>query len=182
MPGAAGAGCAPSVAAPLPFADGAAPAGGAAEAPSFNGFVDNGVPYAQQFAEHMQQRRQMGHTVPAQTPAMFAGEEGVSSDANGNFQLGEFGRFVVRVIYAQDRMASLWHSAAGPCCLGCPLTVEVLAAPPGYTPEEAVEIMKRESQILADMSPEVRLPLHPLHEHAGIVALEHVHCRQAKGS
>jgi len=107
-PGAAGAGCAPSFSAPQPCADEAAPAGGAEEAPGFNGFVDNGVSYAQQFADQMQQRRQMGHSVAAPTPAMFAGEEGVSFDANGNFQLGEFGQFAMRAIHTQDRMTSPW--------------------------------------------------------------------------
>jgi hypothetical protein len=56
------------------------------------GFVDNGVPYSEQFAAMLQQRRRAGHDIPVPTPEMFAGVEGVSFDAKGNFQLGELVR------------------------------------------------------------------------------------------
>ena len=62
---------------------------GAMPAPGFEqGFVDNGVPYAVQFAAMLQERRRMGHDIPEPTPANCADQEGVSFDANGNFQLG----------------------------------------------------------------------------------------------
>ena len=53
-----------------------------------DGFKDNGVPYAVQFAAQLHERRRMGHDVPVPTPKMFAGVEGVSFDPNGNFQFG----------------------------------------------------------------------------------------------
>lgn len=61
------------------------------QGPDFTrGFLDNGISYAEQFAEQLKERRRMGHNIPVPTPAMFQGDdEGVSFDENGNFQLGE---------------------------------------------------------------------------------------------
>lgn len=119
-----------------------------------NGFVENGVPYAQQFAEQLRQKRQMGHTVPVPTPAMFAGEEGegVSFDANGNFQLGEHHICANLMFRPHDNRQSAF------VLIACNLTSRFIsAAPPGFTPEEALAAMKQEAQRLADMNLEVEL-------------------------
>lgn len=119
-----------------------------------NGFVENGVPYAQQFAEQLRQKRQMGHTVPVPTPAMFAGEEGegVSFDANGNFQLGE------HHICANLMFRPCGNGQSACVLIASNLTLRFIsAAPPGFTPEEAVAAMKQEAQRLADMKLEVKL-------------------------
>ena len=69
---------------------GGTPTEGPQGVPGFeHGFVDNGISYAEQFAAQLRVRRRMGHEIPVPTPDMFAGVEGVSFDANGNFQLGE---------------------------------------------------------------------------------------------
>ena len=82
----------PPVQTPPPQMEDESPPGelpGAMPAPGFEkGFVDNGVPYAVQFAAMLHERRRMGHDIPQPTPANCADQEGVSFDANGNFQLG----------------------------------------------------------------------------------------------
>jgi hypothetical protein len=161
---------------PQPMEDGN-PSEGPSEGPQgpdfTRGFLDNGVSYAEQFAEQLKERRRMGHTIPVLTPAMFQGDdEGVSFDANGNFQLGEPWRCVVRLCMLSHLCA--FTVSYRECFLTLPpLPVTLMmtqnthihgnalphpaAAPPGYTPEEAMEVIRKESQELADMGVEVTI-------------------------
>ena len=157
---------------PQPMEDGNRSEG--PQGPDFTrGFLDNGVSYAEQFAEQLKERRRMGHNIPVPTPAMFQGDdEGVSFDANGNFQLGEPQRCVFRLCMLSHLCA--FTKSYSECLLTfSPLPVTLMmtqnthihgnalphpaAAPPGYTPEEAMEVIRKESQELADMGIEVTI-------------------------